>query len=334
MADLLAQAVIQPRSGSGESFFQQAAVSFVSGLFMYTATEMTVATPATSYRLLVEGGVALLERFGASEVASCRLLANTYGANDRTRDSVLAEVINKLGWLDDPAVARFTSASVQPPQFSQLLHTPMALYWVLHERDVDRLRPLTALFFTLLLDQLTAPHVAPAQGAVPVTFLWDEFGSAGTIPGMATTIAVARGRGIGLVLGLQALAQLDEHYGLAAAKTIRANAATKLFLHGMEPEDLDYASRLCGETTIVHESASRSEQGWGNSRRSYSEQAMGRRLFTGDEVRRMRQDTLLMVTGNRPPVQVRKRRWERPPCAGQATALGAAVAWQPLRRTA
>jgi len=84
----------------------------------------------------------------------------------------------------------------------------------------------------------------------------------------------------------------------------------------------------------VHESASRSEQGWGNSRRSYSEQAMGRRLFTGDEVRRMRQDTLLMVTGNRPPVQVRKRRWERPPCAGQATALGAAVAWQPLRRTA
>jgi len=70
VADLLAQAVIQPRSGSGESFFQQAAVSFVSALFMYTATEMTVATPATSYRLLVEGGVALLERFGASEVAS------------------------------------------------------------------------------------------------------------------------------------------------------------------------------------------------------------------------------------------------------------------------
>ncbi len=331
VADLLAEAVVQPHAGGGEQFFRQAAVGFISALFMYTALEMTVKTPATAYRLLVEGGLALLDRFRESEIASCQLIANTYQGSERTRDSVLAEVITKLGWLDDPAVARFTSAATQPPHFARLLHEPMALYWVLHERDVDRLRPLTALFFTLLLDALTAPAAAPAQGAVPVTFLWDEFGSAGTIPKMATTIAVARGRGIGLVLGLQALAQLDEHYGPAAAKTIKANAATKLFLHGMEPEDFEYASRLCGEGTIRSESVSRSEQSWGSGggRRSTSEQLVGRRLFTGDELRRMGRDELLMVMSNRPPVKVRKRRWDRPPTPGETTPLGPALAWQP-----
>lgn len=331
VADLLAEAVIQPGSTRGEPFFKQAAVGFVSALFMYTALELPVPTPATCYRLLVEGGVALLERFGDSAIPSCRLIANTYQSSDRTRDSVLAEVITKLGWLDDPAVARFTSASLQPPQFARLLHEPMAVYWVLHERDVDRLRPLTALVFTLLLDQLTAPDAPPAQGAVPVTFLWDEFGSAGTIPKMATTIAVARGRGIGLVLGLQALAQLDEHYGQAAAKTIRANCSTKLFLHGMEPEDVEYASRLCGEGTVRHEAVSRSEQGWGTPghRRSYAEQLVGRRLFTGDEIRRLGQGELLLVQSNRPPVKVTKRRWERPPTPGLTRALGDAQQWTP-----
>ncbi len=331
MADLLAEAVIQPGGGGGDRFFRQAAASVVSALFLYVATETQTPTPATAYNLLVGGGKALMDAFTASQQPSCRLVGNTYRDNDRTRDSVMAEVINKLGWLDDPAVARFTSASEQPPQFGRLLHEPMALYWVLHERDVDRLRPLTALFFTLLLDALTAPGVAPSAGAVPVTFLWDEFGSAGTIPGMATTIAVARGRGIGLVLGLQSLAQLEEHYGPAAAKTIRANGTTKLFLHGLEPEDAEYASRLCGDATIRHEAVSRSEQSWGSGggRTSYSEQTIGRRLFTGDEVRRLGRDELLMVMGNRPPATLRKRVWNREPCPGQTRPLGPALAWVP-----
>jgi len=42
--------------------------------------------------------------------------------------------------------ARFTSASLAPPDFGRLRALPEALYWCVQEQDMVRLRPLSSLF--------------------------------------------------------------------------------------------------------------------------------------------------------------------------------------------
>jgi type IV secretion system protein VirD4 len=58
----------------------------------------------------------------------------------------------------------------------------------------------------------------------------------GPIPDFDTLIALARGRGISIWLGLQSLAQLEGRYGKSAAQTILTNCGTKLALPGLDFE--------------------------------------------------------------------------------------------------
>ena len=114
-----------------------------------------------------------------------------------------------------------------------------------------RLRPLSSLFFTLLLEQLAAePMAAPGAAAtvadtkpVPVHLFLDEFANVGVVPHFETTISLARGRGVGIWLGIQSLSQLEARYGKANAQTILTNCATKIALCGLDVETAEYFSR-------------------------------------------------------------------------------------------
>lgn len=61
-----------------------------------------------------------------------------------------------------------------------------------------------------------------------MALLLDEFAQVGRIPKFPNTIAVARGRGVSLVLGIQSLAQLDALYGKAGAEVVRTNCCTRV----------------------------------------------------------------------------------------------------------
>ena len=69
--------------------------------------------------------------------------------SERMRGSITPVVASKLQFLRNPAVQRFTSASLMAPDFGLLRRAPYALYWCLREQDIASLRPLTSLFFTL-----------------------------------------------------------------------------------------------------------------------------------------------------------------------------------------
>jgi type IV secretion system protein VirD4 len=241
------------------------------------------------------------------------------GLKAETLAGIVLAVTNKLAFLEDERVARVTSAETRALDFRLLLAQPVAAYWVLHEADVARLAGLSAVFFTLLLDQLTQE-----RGSVPVTLLLDEFANLGHLPHVATTVTVARGRGIALVLGVQALSQLDGLYGREGADTIRTNCATKVILHGLDYPSAEQVSRLLGEWTVRQEYTSRRPEGLMVTSLSYSEHQTARRLLTADEVRRLRQDELLIVSGNRKPVRTKRWCWQRPPQPAGAKALGPA----------
>jgi len=75
---------------------------------------------------------------------------------------------------------------------------------------------------------------------------------------------------------------------------------------------------------VQQEYTSRRPEGLLVTSLSYSEHQTARRLLTADEVRRLRQDELLIVSGNRKPVRTRRWCWERPPVPALARALGPA----------
>jgi type IV secretion system protein VirD4 len=239
---------------------------------------------------------------------------------EKMRGSIVPVVASRLQWLRDPQVARFTSASLDSPSFEQLRERPMALYWCLREADITRLRPLTSLFFSLMLERL-ARGGEDGEG-LPVTMLLDEFANIGTIPGFETTITLARGRGVSLWLGVQSLSQLEARYGKPNAATLIANCGTKIALSGLDVDSAEYFSRALGETTA--EVGKTSRHGLLNASYSLSRDEHARRLMTADEVRRLPANQSIVIIGNQRPLRLTKHFYDAPARTASVGALGLA----------
>jgi type IV secretory pathway TraG/TraD family ATPase VirD4 len=201
------------------------------------------------------------------------------------------------------------------------------VYWILHEQDVALLQPLSTLFFALLIDQLSR-----GRGEVPVTLFFDEFANIGPVPDFPTTISVARGRGLSLVLGVQSLSQLDGIYGRDGAETILTNCATKVVLHGLSHRSAEEVSRALGAYTLEYET--RSRRPWRGDasiplpieETSWSEQRLARPLLTADEVRRLARDEAIVVVSNQRPIWTKRWWWSQEPREARSYPLGQAKA--------
>mgnify|MGYP001418042625 CR=1 FL=1 len=181
------------------------------------------------------------------------------------------------------------------------------------------LKPLSSLFFTLLLHQLCQGE---GELPAPVALLLDEFAQVGRIPKFPNTIAVARGRGVSLMLGIQSLAQLDALYGKAGAEVIRTNCCTKVIMPGLDHDTAEPISKALGEATVRQEYQSRRPEGWLVTSYSYGEHHTQRRLLTADEVRRIGDDEALLIIANYKPIRARRVFWDQEPNPAEVGVLG------------
>ena len=321
-AELCARALVESGNTQGtEQAWLDTEAAFLSGVFAHAAT-MEFPTPLTAYRLFTRQPVeSLIEVLLHSPSEAAREQGMVFSqTNERMRGSIVPVVAARLQFLRDPAVARFTSAELTAPDFSVLRRSPTALYWCLRESDIARLRPLTALFFSVLLESLAS---GDEQGSgVPVTMLLDEFANVGTIPNFETTISLARGRGVALWLGIQSLGQLEARYGKANARTIVSNCGAKVALSGLDVDSAEYFSRALGEATVEGRSSSR--HGTLSPTYGETESEHGRRLMTADEVRRIPSDKAIVLAGNRRPLLLTKHWHDEPSVAAQTSSLGKA----------
>lgn len=296
--------------------------AFLAGVFSHAAT-LKEPTPLTAYRLFTTQSLeSLVHELLSSESQAAREQAVIFQhTSERMRGVIVPVVAARLQFMRDAAVTRFTSASLEPPHFATLREQPTAIYFCLREHDIARLRPLTSLFFTLLLDELASME----EAKIPVIMLFDEFANIGTIPGFETTISLARGRGVSLWLGLQSLSQLEARYGSANARTILTNCGTKIALHGLDFESADYISKTLGTTTVTTPQHSRQHRRGDvllPSARTHGETASARPLLTPDEVRRLCSNEALVITGNHHPMKLEKIYYDQPPKEAPAPSLG------------
>lgn len=313
IAELAARALVESgQTARTEQAWLDLEAAFLAAVFAHAST-LPDPTPLAAYRLFTEQPLdALMRALRGSPSSAAREQAVVLaGTSERMRGSYVPVVAARLQFLRDPAVRRFTSAERTAPDFGALRRRPVALYWCLHESDVARLRPLTSLFFTLLLDAATRSTTPVARAEIPLVMLLDEFAQM-TVPNFDSVASVARGRGVSLWLGLQSLSQLDDRYGPARARTILANMATKVVLSGLDVDACEWVSRTLGESTRRDSRESRHRRGLGPlvSGTSTAEAEHARRLLTPDEVRRMPEGEAIVVSANRRPMRLKRDTWD------------------------
>ncbi len=225
-------------------------------------------------------------------------------AKDEHKNSFTDAAANKMTWMEDPNIRRFTSSTKTAFDFGQLRHKPTQVYWCLKQTDVTGLKALTTLFFNLAILQLL-----DESGKIPVTFFLDEFANVGRLNNFESDITLLRGQNIAVVAGLQDRSQLDTLYGKSQATTILSQFNNVVLLAGLKEETAEMFSKLLGEFTFTDTRTSTSKsggKGWFSSSSSKSESlhTSARRLLTTDELRRMPLGKNILISTNLAPIKL------------------------------
>jgi type IV secretion system protein VirD4 len=311
---LLARAVVTSSGSSGgDKFWEDAETDLIAGLFAHAA-EFKVPTPAAMFDFFIaQNPETLADELDNSPSPIAAGLAKSFiNASENTRGSIIAGVSTKLSFLTDESVRRFTSAANNAIDFECLRRKKSAVFWCLEENDVAQLRPLSSLFFTLVMYQ-----VKQSRGTLPVTFFLDELANIGQLPNLEIEITVVRSRGITLVLGIQSYSQIYAVYGERQGQIIIDNCSTKIYLSSCDYDTAERVSKALGETTITEFRETEGERG-GSSTPVKTQ----RRLFFADEIRQIDKGEQIIITGNVKPILSRRFFYTEQPNPAPTSALG------------
>jgi len=227
---------------------------------------------------------------------------------DREAGSIASTARSSLSLWNDERIANATCSSEHALDLDRLLTEGGTLYLVAPAEEAERCRPLfSALLLSLLRRATTRSR---AQGGVlnpRLLLALDEAANFARIPRLAGYASSGPGQGIQLLLCFHDLAQVEAGYGHEAARTIWNNCRARVLLPGQgDIKTLDQFSQAMGDETRVFRSGHSDR--W---RSSSSEQRVGRRLATVDELRR--QQSGVLVYANAPPAELELRRWDQVP---------------------
>jgi type IV secretion system protein VirD4 len=226
---------------------------------------------------------------------------------DRLRSSVYATVEAVLLPYADPGAQ--AAAHLAALDFDSWLAGDNTLYLVAPSHEQARLRPI----FTVITQAALRAAYSTANthgGRLPrnCLVLLDEAGNIAPLPDLATYATTARSHGISLVTVWQDIAQLRSRYG-TSAQTVLGNHRSRVFGAGIADQDtLRYLSALIGDTRRdEHQHSTELTSG----RRTRSEHITWRPAAPLDALRRIPNDTAILLHGNQPAVQMRLRLWYR-----------------------
>ncbi len=304
---------------SSEPFWDSAAKYLITAIVLHlNATQGGKATLTHVRKFLMLGSATIMGTLGDSPAGDVREAMEGFKRdlerNEKLQGSIFIELPLRFQVIADPRVQATTGCDEAP--FAEMADRdarPIALFLVLDRRMSKELRPLTACFFSQLFNEVIEVADRSPGGMLPRQILGycDEFGNLGTIYNFPTWMTTVRSAGMGFILAVQALAQLEELYGAEGKEIIMGACNVKIALAKTTDKDAKWFSEQTGTTTVLAANAGVSRKRGAvlvdHGNQGYSETSQP--LMTPGDVTRMPTTKMLLLSGNRPPVVVTQMRW-------------------------
>ncbi|WP_156420121.1 type IV secretory system conjugative DNA transfer family protein [Aureimonas sp. N4] len=217
---------------------------------------------------------------------------NMFGSTKNTITSSLAL------WLN-PAVDRATSVS--DFDLRDLRERRITVYLGVSPDNMERVRPLYALFFQQMIDLNTRQEAHQYK----VLLVLDEFARLGQASVLASAFSYVASYGIRLLPILQSPSQLSACYGSDVADEIMTNCGVEIIFTPKELKIAQNISERIGYAGIETRSVSRPTL-FSAGRRTQTEGEQRRALMMPQELLQMPRHELLVMRGGVPPVRGRK----------------------------
>ena len=225
-------------------------------------------------------------------------------APEKTYGSILSTLQSKLGKFDSKEIAELTSTNTI--NFEDIGKRKTAVYVISSDTHAAYDFLLT-IFFSQMIQRLY-DYADRCGGELPqpTYFILDEFANIGKIPDFDKKISTSRSRKISFSVILQNLDQLEAVYE-KSHETIIGNCDTCIFLGSNSQKTVEYFSKELGEKTIARESWSvNTDKNMWRQGYNKSDQVMARPLMTPDELRRLDNDTCIILEKGIKPIKARK----------------------------
>jgi len=306
---------------SNEPFWDSAAKYLITAIVLHlNATQPGGATLTHVRKFLMLGSAKIMGALTDSPDEDVKEAMDGFAAdlkrNEKLQGSIFVELPLRFQLLADPRVQATTGANdIDFAAMASLDAEPVALYLVLDRRMSQELKPLTACFFTQMFNAVIEIADRSPGGVLPRSILGylDEFGNLGQIYNFPTWMTTVRSAGMGFILAVQSLAQLKKLYDDEGMKIILEACNVKIALAKTTDEDAKWFSEQTGTATVLAANAGASRKRGAvlvdHGNQGYSETS--RPLLTPGEVTRLATNTLLLLSGNRPPAVVTQVRWYR-----------------------
>jgi type IV secretion system protein VirD4 len=291
LSDIQKVAMMIVRNSLGESksdpFWEQSAIMLISLFIRYQ-----VFYTSAEYRTL-QNTLLLIEKFSVDGNSVDRLFAATrdedllssYKAflvtGEKTLASIIATARTALHIFSDPEVAKTTATN--SIDFNELRRNPIAIFICNPLKDLEYLKPITALFFQSLFNFVLSKLPDKKIEKTDIFFIIDEFASY-TFPNISVTISNLR-KYAGMCIIMQDDSALVARYGQHEANQIKTNCGIQCHLKGSPLRVCKELSQTLGKYTYVDEKGVKKT----------------RELMMPDEIRMT--EAAIVLVNNQPPLK-------------------------------
>jgi type IV secretion system protein VirD4 len=244
---------------------------------------------------------------------------------DKDRSGVLSTAKSLLSLYLDPIVALNTCCSDFLVRDLMTNEKAVSLYYVVGPSDMERMTPLTRLFYALFIrrnaaDMTFADGRSAKNYTHPLLMIIDEATSLKKLPILQEALGYVAGYGIRLFMLVQDITQVEELYG--DKQSFDSGAEVRIVYAPNKIETAEKLARMSGKTTITEENASKSRDiiGIKAGSVSLSTSKTARDLMTADEFMNLHDQDMVIFIKGQPPVYGRKAfYYENPILMGRAS---------------
>jgi type IV secretion system protein VirD4 len=230
---------------------------------------------------------------------------------DKDRSGVLSTAKSLLSLYLDPIVARNTGRSDFLVRDLMTSEEAVSLYYVVESGDMERMTPLTRLFYAIFIrrnaaDMQFAGGQSVASYKHQLLMIIDEMPSLQKLPILQEALGYVAGYGIRMFFLAQDIVQVEELYG--DKQSIDSGAETRIAYAPNKIETAEKLARMTGKTTVTEDSGSRSKDiiGIKAGNVTVSTSKTGRDLRTADEFMSLHDHDVVVFVKGKPPIYGRK----------------------------